>query len=117
MKTVKLKKHKWNELKNKLGSGKNILILLQDKIKGITYNLEINLWRGDLEKPSPMNKKYLSTTYILTIEQYDSRYASSDSDFLIDQKLEFNSLEEVVNYLEKNKILKRDDWLVKEDKK
>lgn len=116
MKIIKLNSYTLSRLKGKLSNRKNVLILLKEKIRGITYNLQIELWRGDLMKPSIMNQKYSEETYILTIEKYDSRYASPNVKCIIDKRLEFSSLTDVIDYLDKNKFVKKSDWIIDEKK-
>lgn len=110
---VKLKKYTFKELKGRLSNGKDVLIVLNEYSKGVHYDIDINIIRADL-KGSFSKKKYDTETYILTIEKHDSRYTAFDTECLIDEKLTFIKLEEVVDYLERKKFIKKKEWIINE---
>lgn len=112
---VKLKKYKINELKGKLSNGKNVFIVLSEKKGKIFYNIDINLFRADLIKKLHSEKEYDKETYILTIEKYDTAYpGDKEANCIIDERLIFNHLRETIDYLDKKRFLKREDWIIDE---
>ena len=106
---MKMKKYTPNQLNGKLGNRKDICIILKEKEEETVYNIEIRFWRADL-----IEKNYPKETYILTIQKYDSRYYSSDTTLLVDKRLEFHTVEEVLDYLDKNNFVKKEDLIKNE---
>lgn len=116
-KIEKAKKYSLNQLNGRLSNGKGIFIVLNEYSKKINYIIEIDFFRIDIIKEPYFNKKeYNKETYILTVEKYDSNYPGNKfGGCVIDDRLEFNSIQEAIDYLDKNYI-KKEDWII-EDKK
>ena len=109
---VKVKKYSLNRLKGRLASQKRYHIFLQEKKDSRTYNIDIDIWRIDvLDK-----KRCPKEQYGLIIEKYDSRYMSSDTYMLIEKSLEFDHIEEVLDYLKNNSYVKEEDLIKDENK-
>ena len=105
-----LKKYSINRLKGKLSNKKDVYITLGEEINGVKYHIDISIWRPDLL----LKGEYTKETYNLSIEEYDAKYRSCNAVKLIDERHEFSTIEEVIDYLDK-KYLKKEDWI--EDEK
>lgn len=111
---VKLKKYSVNELRGRLSSGKNVSIVLSEKKGKILYTIDITLFRADIIKTLSLSgENYKSETYILTVEKYETDYpGDKEGGGIIDQRLIFHKLEEAIKYLDKNKWIRKEDWII-----
>ncbi len=100
----KSKRYTFNQLIGRLSNGKEVYIYLIEKEDKITYKIELCFWRADI-----LEKKYPKETYLLTIKKYDARYYSEDTILLIDKRIEFPKIENLLDYLEENNFIKKRD--------
>ncbi len=108
MERNKFYKHTLNELKGKLSNKKWIYLYTEAKIKKVLYNVDIEICRADLNFPG---EKYKGETYFLRIERWPPQYPGNKGSSPLDEDFDFKTIEEVANYLDKNKILKKEEWI------
>ncbi len=107
-----MKKYTLNRLKGRLSSGKGVFFCIKEDKGNIVYNIDIEFWRLDIIKE--IKDKYPKETYVLTIEKYNSEYpGDKEGGCLIELRQEFNSVEDIIDYLDKNKFIKKEEWIVK----
>lgn len=104
---LKNKKHTVNRLKGILSNGDVIKFKLED-CNTITI---IQFWRLDVIES--LKKEYKKETYVLTTEKYEKMHIQEGEE-IIDERLEFNTIEEIIDYLDKKGYLKREDWIIEE---
>lgn len=109
MERNKFRKHTINELKGKLSNKKWIFLYTTTKIKKNIYNVDIEICRADLIFPEDKSNNEI---YFLRIERWNSKYPGEKGESLLDEDFNFKMLEEVIDYLDKNKILKKEDWII-----
>ena len=100
------------DLKQELSDGKEYFIDYTTKGKEIDYRTIIHFWRLDIIDKET-NKKYKKETYVLLIERGDARYYIEEGNLVIDIRLEFHKLEELIDYLVKNKYVKKSEIIKK----
>lgn len=111
MKRNKYRKYTLNELKGKLSSKRWIYLYTETKIKGILYNVDVEICRADLNFPEDRYKKEI---YFLRIERWDSKYPGEKGSSLLDEDLNFKTIEEIIDYLDKNNIIKKENWIIED---
>ena len=92
---------------NKKGSYTLFYNLLENNEE---LQLVFMFWRLDIIKE--LKKKYKTETYVLNIEKGKPGFDSFHSDeLLIDERHEFHTVEEIIDYLDEKGYLKREDWI------
>lgn len=104
-----------NEIKDRLANGEEFAFWYLDKKEVITYKTQINFWRLDIIPK--LKKKYKKETYVLGIERGDARWVLEEGNLIIDERHEFHTVEEIIDYLDKKGYLKKKDWIKNEQMK
>lgn len=109
-------KYNLSQLKKKLLFRKDneIYFYYNINIDGTVYKTHIRFWR--LDTIPELKDKYPKETYVLLIERGDARYALELGNLNIDERHEFHTIEEIIEYLDKKGYLKREDWIIEEKK-
>lgn len=81
---------------------------LQTKESEVPFNLDISIWRLDVVPE--LKEEYNKETYVVLIEKYDSRY-TPEGNCLIEKRLEFHKIEDIILYLDEEGILKKEEWV------
>lgn len=77
------------------------------------YVLLISFWRLDIIKPENGHVRYPKETYVLIIDHYYKKHIEI-GDRLFNKRIEFSKLEDLLEYLDENNLVKRSD-IIKED--
>ena len=111
-----MRKYRLSRLKGRLSNGKSINVRVVEEKNKERYNLDISFWRLDVI--AELKTDYKEETYVLTIEKYDSAYpGDKEGNCLIEKSLEFYTVEGILDYLDKNKFLKKKDLILEEGEK
>jgi len=110
MNTKKMKRYTFNQLIGRLSNGKSISIRKTETKGSVTFNIDIEFSRMDVK----FKENYSSETYLLSIEKYDSRYLAYNTEMLIDKRVKFFDLKELIDYLDKNNLVKREELIKNE---
>lgn len=108
-----MKKYTLSRLKGILSNGKWFFLTLKEKNKDKIYNIDIEICRADLNFSENKDK---GEKYFLRIEKYDSKHPGDKGSSKLDKDKEFDKLEKVIGYLSKYKILKKEEWITKNEK-
>lgn len=111
MERNKFRKYTLNELRGKFSSKKWVYLYTQTKINGVLYNVDVEICRADLNFPEDRDKK---ENYFLRIEIWDPKYPGDKGSSPFDKDLNFKTIEEAIDFLNKNKIIKKEEWIVDE---
>ena len=99
-----------SKLKTILQKGTHIAITYSTKPRKTEFYTEIGFNRLDII--SSLKKRYKKETYVLTV--FKGKAATFDifsKDLIIDERHEFHTVEEIIDYLHKKDYLKRKDWI------
>lgn len=103
-----MRKYTINQFKGRLSNGKAIDIEKSVYDNNMEYIIWIVIRRLDILKE--LKLKYTSETYVVTIEKFESDNPTpEDEALLIDERLEFNSVEEILDYLEEKNYCKKEE--------
>ena len=105
----------FSHLRGKLSS-KEFFIYYISHEEGIPYMVAIHILRGDLvskkwQKRGLQPKHEVHESYKLSVEKYDSRYDTCGTDMPLHLRLEFETLQEVIDYLNDSGILDKQVWI------
>ena len=103
-----MKKYSLGQLKGKLSNGKDIFITYKIEESGSAYVFRIRIWRLDVI--AQLKDHYFNEKYVMILEKQNSETGK----FTVDERHEFGSVEEILEYLDKNNLVKRND-IIKED--
>ena len=113
-KIQKNRKYDLEKIRNLLANFKQLWYSYVIKLDNKDYLTKISFSRLDIVPE--LKKEYKKETYVLTIYRGELEgFDEFSDDLVIDERLEFNNIREVINYLDKKEYLKKENWLM-EDK-
>lgn len=113
-KTNLLKKHTLSYLIENLSKKFEFSVSYLIKEKDVTYRINVHFWRLDVIEN--LKKVYKSEKYVLLIKKGIAETFDPFYDLLIDERIEFDSFEKLVEYLDKTGYLKREEWIISNEK-
>ena len=109
-----MRKYTFDTLKGRLSSGKSVFVEKEEIEGRKKYTIYISFSRADIA----YKEKYSKETYVLAIKKFDSQNVCPESsDFIINLRFEFNTLEEVLDYLEDHNYIKKSELIVSSESK
>ncbi len=103
-----MKNYSLGKLKGKLSNGKDVFITYKTEESGSAYVFRIRIWRLDVI--AQLKDQYTNEKYVMILEKQNSETGK----FAMDERHEFDSVEEILDYLDKNNLVKRGD-IIRED--
>ncbi len=111
-----LKKFRISELKKLTKKFKDIGCFYATRENGVYYRTELSFNRVDIFKQ--YRKLYKTETYVLTV--FRGKLKNFDifsKNLLIDERHEFHTIEQIIDYLDRKGYLKKEEWIATEKKK
>lgn len=104
-----MKKYTLTHLKGILANGKWVFLTTKEKEEKITYKIDLEICRSDLVFPENRGK---GEKYFLRIEKYNSKYPAEKGERTeFDKDIEFDTIEKIIDFLDKNEIMKKEEWI------
>lgn len=98
------------ELFRILDSGRQVWHNYTTVEKCVKYMTALTFWRLDVILN--LKKEYKKETYVLRIDKgLAKNFDIFSKDLVIDERHEFHTVEEIIDYLDKKGYLKRKDWI------
>lgn len=102
-------KYNLRDLRKKLSQKELIEFSYENKLKNDIFRTFIRMWRLDLRKDE--SGEYPEEKYCLLVEKGNIKYYFEEGNLVIDERHEFNKVEEIIKYLDKKGYLKRGEWI------
>ncbi len=104
---MKKTKYTLRDLRKRLSQKEIIEFSYESKLKNDTFRTFIRMWRLNLGKDD--FNEYPKERYCLLIEKGNIKYYFEEDHLVVNERHEFNTIEEIIEYLDKNGYLKRSE--------